>query len=109
MNEVETLNVFLIAKEYKHFCISIGTFTDFLKPDWRSILDPTTDRKILQTGRYAKFGKCYIWVCKTMQDGFVKVSNQDIANAKEEGKWSPPVPIAHADQLERYASLKAFW
>jgi hypothetical protein len=110
MNEVEVLNILLITKEYKHMCISIDTFTDFLRPEWRELIDPVTQINMLKQGLYGSLGTCNIWVCKTMESGYIKVSNQDIVNAfKDTGKWSPPVLIKHADQLERYVSLKAFW
>lgn len=109
MNEIEFENIMLITRRYKHMCVSISTFTDFMKPEWMGLLDPITQRDMLMRGLYGGIGACNIWVCKTVKPGCIKVSNHDITDAKDETKWSPLIPIMYADQMERYTNLKAFW
>lgn len=110
MNKIEEDNFRSLIASYSNICISISTFTNLLRPPWASIFDPITSRQILMGGRYGSVSGCNIWVCVTMSDDSIKVSNQDITDVKE-GKWSDSIPLelASTDHLERILKLKAFW
>jgi hypothetical protein len=114
MNDEEFSNMMLISQTYKHMCISISEYCDFLEPEKAHFIDSVVDQDILRTGLYGYIGKCYLWVSPITGAGSVRVSNAEIdrVNIREgTGKWSLEIPLALAnpEYLERVLNLKAFW
>lgn len=109
MNELEQRALLLIAEKRKNMCISIGSFTDFLRPEWGRIdIKPITDRLTLKTGLYAHMLGCKVWVSELMAPHNISYSDLDIFDASETEKWSPQMPIEDTVEYNRIANIKIF-
>ena len=108
MNKVEEQNLLLISEKFKNILMSIITFTDILKKNYDKFV-PEDNKEMLMIGSYGRLNSANLWVSRMMARSLIKVSNEVIANSKEESKWSPPLSLKNADKFESLFNMKAFW
>jgi hypothetical protein len=114
MNSKERENLFLAVQKYKHVCISLELYCEFLTDkSLGDLFGPVSDRDILKLGLYGKIDDTSIYVsrmCDHVDETLhIRVSNIDVAIARvnyEAKGWSPLLKLEDFDRLDE---LKAFW
>ena len=92
-------------------CINITEFTLFLKDeDLRKMLDPVTSKDILITGLYGFIGTSKIYVSRSVQPGYIKLSELEYPNPNLKAGWSIQLDLnSSEEELNRMMELIAFW
>jgi hypothetical protein len=114
MNQKENDNLHLAINEYKHVCISINLYSEFLNNEVWPEIEPFTEKQTLMTGLYARIRGSNIWVSKlayyqNRADGpqHIRVSNNEIVSVKKSGEgWSP---LFILEEFDKFHELRAFW
>ncbi len=108
MDKIEQKAILMLALTHKNICVNIGTYTDFLRPEWNAYIQPVTDLKTIKSGLYGHLMECKVWVKKFMAPDSVSFSDLEITDPSDSEKWSPPQLIKDTEEYIRVSNIRAF-